>query len=154
MKNNSLALRAKNGLRAVHDSGKRMERVARDKISRVFRYLEGLNQHRNPVQPKLGGQLWSLWLDDLPCHSSVRRGVVRWDPAPVAPDAAARSAAKDGEENFVFKVQRPKLSPPPQPPKDIAGWLKEGWDDPAGEASFYEARPEPERPDQTESHKL
>src|SRR5260370_16372835 len=114
MKNNSLALRAKNGHRAAHDSGNRMERGARDKISRVFRYLEALNQHRNPVQPKLGGQLWSLWLDDLPCHSSVRRAVVRWDPAPVPPHAAPPSAAKDGEENFVFKVPRPKLTPPQQ----------------------------------------
>src|SRR5260370_36666373 len=132
MKNNSLALRAKNGHRAAHDSGNRMERGARDKISRVFRYLEALNQHRNPVQPKLGGQLWSLWLDDLPCHSSVRRGVVRWDPAPVAPDAAARSPAKDGEEDFGFKGQRPKVCLPPQPPKHIAGWLTEGWYDTAG----------------------
>lgn len=156
MKNNTLALRSKNGHRAARDSESRTDRAARDKISRVFRYLEALNQHRNPVQPKLDGQLWSLWLHDLPCHSSVQRGIARANPEAllIARDAAGRSAAKDAEEAFIFKVQRPKLSSPPLPPKEIAGWLKDGWDDPAGEASFYEARLEPERPDQSESQKF
>jgi very-short-patch-repair endonuclease len=155
MRNNSLALRPKNGHRAAHDSGNRTERAARDKISRVFRYLEALNQHRNPVQPKLGGQLWSLWLHDLPCHACVQQVIARSDTRALTErESAARNAGNDGEESFVFKVQRPKLSSPPLPPKEVAAWLKDGWDDPSAEASFHEARMEPDRPDQTEPSKF
>jgi very-short-patch-repair endonuclease len=155
MRNHSLAVRGKNGHRPAHDSGNRTERVAREKISRVFRYLEALNQHRNPVQAKLAGQLWSLWLHDLPCHSSVQRARARWNGgAPVGLEKAPRSGVNDGEETSVFKIQRPKLSSPPVPPKDIIGWLKDGWDDPAREVSLDEANAEPERPDQIESQKF
>ena len=35
-------------------------RVARDKLTRVFRYLEALNQHRNPATRQIRDQLWSL----------------------------------------------------------------------------------------------
>src|SRR2546427_5492286 len=82
-------------------------RTARDKITRVFRYLEALNQHRNPVQRPLGCQLWSLWLHDLPCHPCIQRGV-----APSSPPAlpAQDTATQSNGENFVFRVQRPKLS--------------------------------------------
>ncbi len=41
-------------------------RVARDKLTRVFRYLEALNQHRNPAKRQIHEQPWSLWLRDLP----------------------------------------------------------------------------------------
>src|SRR5215471_11373959 len=109
MRNNSFAPRARNGHRAVHDLANHKNEVARDKISRVFRYLEALNQHRNPVQRQLEGQLWTLWLHDLPDHSSViQSGRAH---APVAGErSAARNEANNTAENFVFKVQRPTLS--------------------------------------------
>ena len=43
-------------------------RVARDKLTRVFRYLEALNQHRNPAKRQIHEQPWSFWLRDLPEH--------------------------------------------------------------------------------------
>ena len=49
-------------------------RTGRDRLLRVFRYLEALNEHRNPVKRHLDQQLWTLWLRDLPDHPSVRRG--------------------------------------------------------------------------------
>lgn len=49
-------------------------RVARDKLVRVFRYLEALNQHRNPAKKQIGDQIWTLWLKNLPDHPSIRRG--------------------------------------------------------------------------------
>ena len=49
-------------------------RVSREKLMRVFRYLEALNQHRNPPKRQIHEQLWSLRLRDLPEHSSIRRG--------------------------------------------------------------------------------
>src|SRR6266852_335503 len=119
---------------------------AREKITRVFRYLEALNQHRNPVQRELSGQLWSVWLHDLPVHPSIQRGVARLNPpAAGAQDASAQSS----EESFVFKVRRPKLSPPPDPPKQITLWLKEGWEDPARKAACHEIRPQLAIPGET-----
>jgi len=119
---------------------------AREKITRVFRYLEALNQHRNPVQRELSGQLWSAWLHDLPVHSSIQRGIARLNP-PVAgtQDAPVQSS----EENFVFKVRRPKLSSPPDPPKQITAWLKDGWENPARKAACHEMRTQLVNPGET-----
>ena len=52
-------------------------RVAREKLTRVFRYLEALNQHRNPAKRQLREQPWTLWMRDLPDHASVQRGAAR-----------------------------------------------------------------------------
>ena len=99
------ALQATNGHGTVRYSGKRTEssdvlRVARDKIARVFRYLEALNQHRNPVQRQLSSQQWSLWLHDLPSHSSTQRGASRSSlPARRATDEVVHSIDRaDGEK--------------------------------------------------------
>ena len=47
-------------------------RFAREKITRVFRYLEALNQHRNPPKRQIREQPWHLWLHDLPNHPTHR----------------------------------------------------------------------------------
>jgi hypothetical protein len=48
-------------------------RVAREKLTRVFRYLEAVNQHRNPAKRQIREQLWSLRLHDLPEHTAIKR---------------------------------------------------------------------------------
>src|SRR5260221_8436527 len=152
MRNKSLIPSSQNSHRvSLRSSLVRPERPvtlqpAREKITRVFRYLEALNQHRNPVQRELGGQIWSVWLHDLPIHSSIQRGVARVNPqAAGGQDASTQTS----EENFVFKVRRPKLSSPPDPPRQIATWLKDGWDNPAMKAAFHEMRNEPENSGET-----
>src|SRR5260370_5969243 len=127
-------------------------RVGRDKIIRVFRYLEALNQHRNPVQRQLSGQQWSLWLHDLPDHASTQRGVVSRETARAAKDGDVHNI--DRGENFVFKVRRPKLSSPPDPPREVAAWLKDGWDDPGKKAAFHETRKDSEHQDQDSREKF
>src|SRR5215472_17309814 len=141
------SLHPANGHSSVRRFAKRAEsndnfRVARDKIVRVFRYLEALNQHRNPVQRQLSSQQWSFWLHDLPSHPATQRGVVRLQGR-AAKDEASHGTERNGE-SFVFKVRRPRLSPPPDPPREIAAWLKDGWDDPAKKAAFHETRKNPE----------
>src|SRR4029077_2512618 len=56
-------------------------RVARDKLTRVFRYLEALNQHRNPAKRQIREQLWSLWLSGLPDHPCIKRGAGKSNPS-------------------------------------------------------------------------
>ena len=100
-------------------------RVARDKLTRVFRYLEALNQHRNPAKRQIREQPWSFWLHDLPEHPSIQRGSAR------EARRTGNSQSVEDVANYVLKVQRPRLTRPPEPPEEIAAWLEDGWDDPS-----------------------
>src|SRR4029077_6724725 len=103
-------------------------RIARDKLTRVFRYLEALNQHRNPAKRQLREQPWSLWLRDLPEHLSVQRGVAK--AGSLKTNGGNTQSVGDGA-SYVLKVQRPRLTRAPEPPEEIAAWLEDGWDDPS-----------------------
>src|SRR5712672_842974 len=109
-------------------------RIARDKLTRVFRYLEALNQHRNPAKRQLREQPWSLRLRDLPEHASIQLGGAK----------SLKTKNGNGEDselggsNYVLKVQRPRLTRAPEPPEEIAAWLEDGWDDPS---SAFAVRP-------------
>src|SRR6266705_1992422 len=122
-------------------------RVAREKLTRVFRYLEALNQHRNPAKRQIREQLWSLWLHDLPDHPSIKRGTSK--------SASAKNKSTDsqnddtGSGGFVLKVQRPSLTSPPEPPAAIATWLESGWDDPSNEPSVIASRNESDQQGET-----
>src|SRR5882757_7539868 len=115
-------------------------RIARDKLTRVFRYLEALNQHRNPAKRQLREQPWSLRLRDLPEHASIQLGGAK----------SLKTKNGNGEDselggsNYVLKAQRPRLTRPPEPPEEIAAWLASGWDDPSSELAIEESRRESE----------
>jgi very-short-patch-repair endonuclease len=121
-------------------------RVAREKLTRVFRYLEALNQHRNPAKRQIREQLWSLWLRDLPEHPSIKRGASK---SASAKNKSADSQNDDGSGGFVLKVQRPTLTTAPDPPAAIATWLESGWDDPSNEPSVSVSRNEPDEHGET-----
>jgi len=104
-------------------------RVARDKLIRVFRYLEALNQHRNPAKRQIHEQPWNLWLRDLPTHRSVQRGVAK--VGSLKTNGGNSQSGEDGGASYVLKVQRPRLTRAPEPPEEIAAWLEDGWDDPS-----------------------
>jgi len=117
-------------------------RIGRDRLVRVFRYLEALNEHRNPVKRHIGEQLWTLWLRELPDHPSVRRGS---SPAAEPPGLAARDdevPAERPDSDFILKISRPRLTSPPAPPALIEPWLEAGWENPFKEVSTLESRNE------------
>src|SRR5467141_4013528 len=116
-------------------------RIARDKLTRVFRYLEALNQHRNPAKRQLREQPWSLWMRDLPEHGSIQRGGAKSLKA----KNGNGQGSEDGGANYVLKVQRPRLTRAPEPPEEIAAWLEHGWDDPSNAFSIEETREESEK---------
>src|SRR5260370_10863556 len=122
-------------------------RVAREKLTRVFRYLEALNQHRNPARRQIREQLWSFWLHDLPDHPSIKRGASK--SAPEKSKSADPQNGDAGSAGFVLKVQRPALTSPPEPPASIAAWLEAGWDDPSREPSVSSSRNESDQEGQT-----
>jgi hypothetical protein len=111
-------------------------RIARDKLTRVFRYLEALNQHRNPAKRQLREQPWSLWLRDLPGHPAVRRGVAK--AGSLKTNVGNSESVEDGGASYVLKVQRPRLTRAPEPPEEIAAWLEDGWDEPSNVVAVEE----------------
>jgi very-short-patch-repair endonuclease len=116
-------------------------RVAREKLTRVFRYLEALNQHRNPAKRLIDEQPWSLRLRDLPEHSSIRQGTAKLNSSTTK---NGNSSSREGETaSYVLKVQRPRLTRPPEPPEEITAWLEDGWDDPSKPVIVDETVEEP-----------
>ncbi|MGB2666943.1 MAG: hypothetical protein WAK48_23270, partial [Candidatus Acidiferrum sp.] len=101
-------------------------RFAREKLTRVFRYLEALNQHRNPAKRQLREQPWTLWMRDLPDYASVQRGVARASSS----KAKAQNGQTREDQSYILKVRRPRLTRPPDPPEEISAWLEDGWSDP------------------------
>src|SRR5437899_791664 len=125
-------------------------RVAREKITRVFRYLEALNQHRNPPKREIRDQLWHLWLHDLPNHPSIRQGADKSNPGSAKSKSAdTQSAETASNASFVLRVQRPQLTRPPEPPREIAEWLESGWDDPSNHSLVSASRNESDQGGET-----
>jgi very-short-patch-repair endonuclease len=124
-------------------------RIGRDRLTRVFQYLEALNQHRNPAKRQIRDQLWHLWLHDLPDHASIRRGQL--SSSEESENSAAASIAPEEREpsRFVLKVRRPILTRAPEPSETVRGWLLAGWDDPFKEAAHAESQNEERTEHQT-----
>src|SRR5580700_10305281 len=111
-------------------------RVAREKLTRVFRYLEALNQHRNPAKRQLREQPWTLWMRDLPDHASVQGGAARVSSS----KANAQNGQTMENPSYILKVRRPRLTRPPDPPEEISAWLEDGWDDPWNSVAVEETQ--------------
>jgi very-short-patch-repair endonuclease len=105
--------------------------IGRMRLTKVFRYLEALNQKRNPVKTQIAEQPWILWYHDFPAHDSVRRGVLNFadSNAPEDEDPSSASSTLAGDD-FLLKVKRPKIRLPRIPPSGLIDWLHPGWDDP------------------------
>ena len=95
--------------------------VVRSKLIQIFRYLQALNQLRNPIQREINDQPWKLWLHDLPNHPCIRRGMFSNTPG------SDESDDGNTDNDFILKVSRPKLADAPAPPREIAPWLRNGW---------------------------
>src|SRR4051812_19819157 len=108
-------------------SDEKSERVGRERIARVFRYLKALNEHRNPAKRDLSEQPWALWFRNLPDHPSIRGRFFN-----------AHAADDDGE--FVLRGGSPPFTQPPQPPLPIVEWLDGDWEDPESDVQVMEAK--------------
>ncbi|MGE0227479.1 MAG: AAA domain-containing protein [Dehalococcoidia bacterium] len=97
--------------------------IARERIAKLFQFLEAFNQLRNPVVRHLERASFALWLDDLPEHPAVTVG---WH---------------DDEAEFVLTVGRPRLAECPTPPRSLDVWLQPGWAEPDGLVSVVDSRP-------------
>lgn len=113
----------------------------RGRLQQIFRYLEALNQIRNPVKRLVREQPWVLRLRDLPDHPAVRKGIFGAVPmnAPEFESSIDRQELSGGED-FILKVRRPNITAAPPPPSAIAEWLHAGWNDVDGQAMVHSSR--------------
>lgn len=98
---------------------------SRSRLVQVFRYLQALNHLRNPVQREINDQPWVMYFHDLPNHPFIRRGNIQATTSGDEED-------ETGRDDFILKVRRPRLTEPPEPPKEIVPWLQNGWQQPGG----------------------
>jgi hypothetical protein len=109
--------------------------IGRKRLTQVFRYLEALNQKRNPVKTQISEQPWVLWYHDFPAHDSVRRGVLNFADSDVSEDDDTSSPSSLAGDDFLLRVRRAKISHPRNPPRGLIDWLQPGWDDPFKDAT-------------------
>ncbi len=102
-----------------------MKTEGRDKLVRVFRYLEAINELRNPPQKDIDKYDFRVYLSDLPDHPNV---II-------------------GNEEKVFSVRRPVSTLCPVPPASIKPWLMEGWEKPSPEPRIVADDPDEDAPD-------
>src|SRR5437879_12221944 len=94
-------------------SGSEAQEQTRPKIIQIFRYLQALNQVRNPPQRNFDPQTWTLWFHDLPIHPCIRHEIIF--------DTTLRTDTEtiDNDNDFILKVRHPRLIDTPQPPREI-----------------------------------
>jgi len=115
---------------------------ATTKLLQIFKFLQGLDQLRNPVQRDINGQPWSLWFSRLPDHPAVEQGTIvesgsddfaeEGDEDDENDEVEHSDAFNDAEnvpeaKDFILKVKRPVLSDPPVPPEELLPWLQGNW---------------------------
>ncbi len=105
---------------------------AHTKSIQIFRYLQALNQLRNPAKRDIKEQVWTMWFHELPQHSCIRRGTIESAATDISDDHGNKllDGQKDdtgASEDFILKVRRPLLLDPPEPPRELLPWLQNGW---------------------------
>jgi very-short-patch-repair endonuclease len=118
--------------------------ICASRIKQVFEYLKALNDHRNPAVRQVKDHPWHFWLDHLPDHPDIElRSVRLQDGTDTDEDEESKTPP------FLFRVRRPKLTPPPPLPLELHDWLYAGWDDPENQANFHVARIQTDRAGET-----
>jgi superfamily I DNA and/or RNA helicase/very-short-patch-repair endonuclease len=108
----------------------------RTKLIQIFRYLQALNHVRNPVQREIQDQPWVIWLNELPVHATVQVGAsAKVSDNNEAADSTSTNEDADTDDSFILKVGRPKLTDPPDPPRELLPWLQPGWQQVDGKVS-------------------
>jgi very-short-patch-repair endonuclease len=88
----------------------------RERLTKLFEFLKAYTDLRYPPVRDINQQLRTLWLKDLPAHSSVE---------------LFRDTGKTDDESedsdIVLRLTRPATTPCPPPPAALSEWLKLGW---------------------------
>lgn len=108
-------------------------KFARQKLIKVYRYLQALNELQNPVYSDIDDQPWVMWFRDLPDHPTIQKG--KLSDAMTDGDDASQAG-----DSFLLRVRRPELKKAPEPPAEIKIWLEDGWQSVDGRVKVKETR--------------
>ena len=117
---------------------------ARTKSIQIYRYLQALNQLRNPAKREIQDQAWMMWFHDVPQHPCIRRGAIANSSTDVSEQNGnqlleGQKVDTEASEDFILKVRRPLLVDPPEPPLELLPWLQHGWQRIDGQVSIKPA---------------
>ena len=93
--------------------------IARERIARVFRYLQEMHRVKTPPIVALDDRVWVRCLDSLPSSSHVQRG---------RSPSGERAGTDASWPEFIARVARPAPTECPEPSVAFKSWLKHGWD--------------------------
>lgn len=111
--------------------------VGRERLLQVFRFLQAFNERKNPPKRQIREQQALFWLRDLPVHDCVQLAPDAFQDPEILDDDSEGEAYRDTTD-YILRVRRPVLRPPPAPPDELLDWLREGWDNPEREVSAKE----------------
>lgn len=104
-------------------------RPTRERLTKLFEFLKAYSDLRYPPVRDITRQPHSLWLKDLPAHSSIE---------------LFREAGKSDDESdaidIVLRLTRPIITHCPPPPAALSEWLKPGWQEFPGKVEVQSAR--------------
>ena len=101
----------------------------RERLTKLFEFLKAYIDLRYPPVRDIVQQPHSLWLKDLPTHTSVE---------------LFRDAGKPTDEtennDIVLRLTRPAIAQCPSPPAGLSEWLNPGWQELSGKAEVRRSR--------------
>ncbi|MHA0855671.1 AAA domain-containing protein [Paenibacillus sp. CMAA1364] len=102
--------------------------AAKKKITQIFKYLQALDQLRNPVEKNVHDQLWTFWFKDMPNHSDIECRFLHQGTSKLIEDA----------DDEYFTIRRPEITICPEPPTNLLLWIKPGWQNIENEPEIIE----------------
>lgn len=116
---------------------------ARDRIVRLFKYVEALYERRNPPIRQISQYAWLLRLADLPDHAAI-------DLTPPLCEQSGEGNGGTEDERILLRCSRPDRTDRPVAPDVLGEWLGRDWDDPRSTSAPVSSRnrddgQEPER---------
>lgn len=105
-----------------------IEDQSKGRILQVFRYIQALEQYRNPVVREIDEQPWSLWFKNLPSFPTIIKG--DFENTLFDTDTEVSSSP------FILKVKRPTLTDAPPPPLGYNAYLRDTWKRPDASIQF------------------
>lgn len=123
----------------MEDTGS--DSVARSRLTQLFRFLQALDQLRNPVVRDISEQPWHLALRDLPDHECVTLRPIDFARVDPEEEDATGPGSSPPPRGQILNVKRPTPTDCPQPPDIIKASLAPGWDDPTRDLKLSDFDP-------------
>lgn len=87
------------------------DNLQKEKIVKLFEFLKGFNDIKNPIIADINNQQWIKWMDSIPEHESIINNI--------------HNSINDSDA--LFSIDKPKLRECPTPPEEIKDWLEKEW---------------------------